>query len=345
MDVLKFENPELLHFLWGLPILFIFFIWVIKQKKKMIGRFGKLESLQKMMKQYSVRKRNLKIILILSSYLFFVFAFANPQIGTKLEDVKREGVDIIVALDVSKSMLAEDIKPNRLQKAKHELSQLIDLLQGDRIGLVAFAGIPHVQCPLTLDYSAAKLFLGIIDIDLIPQPGTAIGSAIEASVKAFNSEDRKHKVLILITDGEDHETDPLEAAKVAEQQGVKIYTIGIGSPQGVPIPEYDRYGRSSGFKKDKQGGVVTTKLDVLTLQKIAFQTGGKFYQATSGEAELDEIYKEIAELEKKELVSKQFSQYEDRFQIFLIIGLFLIILEMFIPEKRKVKAEWRGRFV
>ena len=345
MEVLRFENPDFLHFLWGAPVLMFFFFWIIKQKKKLVSRFGKLESLQKMMKQYSIRKRNFKIGLIILSYIFFVLAFANPQIGTKLEDVKREGVDIIVALDVSKSMLAEDIKPNRLQKAKHELSQLIDLLQGDRIGLVAFAGIPHVQCPLTLDYSAAKLFLGIIDVNLIPQPGTAIGSAIETSVKAFNSEDRKHKVLILITDGEDHETDPLEAAKIAEQQGVKIYTIGIGSPQGVPIPEYDRFGRSTGFKKDRQGGVVTTKLDLLTLQKIAFQTGGKFYQATTGEAELDEIYKEIAELEKKELVSKQFSQYEDRFQIFLIIGLILLILEMFISENRKVKAEWRGRFV
>ena len=149
----------------------------------------------------------------------------------------------------------------------------------------------------------------------------------------------------MITDGEDHESDPLEAAKIAEQQGVRIYTIGIGSPQGVPIPEYDRFARSTGFKKDRQGGVVTTKLDVLTLQKIAFQTGGKFYQATTGEAELDEIYKEISELEKKELVSKQFSQYEDRFQIFLIIGFLLIIIEMIIPENRKIKTEWRGRFV
>ena len=298
MEVLKFENPELLHLLWGAPILLFFYAWVIKHKNKLIERFGNLDSLKKMMKQYSVRKRNLKISLLIFAYIFFVMALANPQIGTKLEDVKREGVDIIVALDVSKSMLAEDIKPNRLQKAKHELSQLIDLLQGDRIGLVAFAGIPHVQCPLTLDYSAAKLFLSIIDVNLIPQPGTAIGSAIESAVKAFNSEDRKHKVLILITDGEDHESDPLEAAKLAEQQGVKIYTIGIGSPQGVPIPEYDRYGRSIGFKKDREGGVVTTKLDVLTLQKIAFQTGGKYYQATTGEAELDEIYKEIAEMEK-----------------------------------------------
>jgi len=345
MEVLKFENPEFLHLLWGVPVILFFFIWVIKHKNKLIARFGKLESLQKMMKQYSVRKRNLKILLILLSYIFFVIAIANPQIGTKLEDVKREGIDIVVALDVSRSMLAEDIKPNRLQKAKHELSQLVDLLQGDRIGLVAFAGIPHVQCPLTLDYSAAKLFLNILDVNLIPQPGTAVGAAIETAVKVFKSEERKHKVLILITDGESHESDPVEAAKEAEQQGVIIYTIGIGSPQGVPIPVYDSRGRQAGFKKDRSGSVVTTKLDVVTLQKIAYQTGGKFFQASTGEAELDEIYKEISELEKKELTSRQFSQYEDRFQIFLAIGLILLLIEILIPEKRRIKAEWKGRFV
>ncbi len=345
MEVLKFENPDLLHFLWGVILLIVFFLWVLKFKKKAMERFGIFESLQKLMRQYSPRKRNLKMALLILSYIFFIIALANPQIGTKLEDVKREGVDIIVALDVSKSMLAEDIKPNRLQKAKHELSQLIDLLQGDRIGLVAFAGIPHVQCPLTLDYSAAKLFLSIIDVGLIPQPGTAIGEAIESAIKAFNTEERKHKVLILITDGESHESDPLEAAAEAEQQGVKIYTIGIGSPQGVPIPEFDRRGRQSGFKKDRAGNVVTTKLDVVTLQKIAYQTGGKFYQASSGEAELDEIYEEISALEKKELTSRQFSQYEDRFQIFLIIGLALLLIEILISEKKKIKTEWRGRFV
>lgn len=345
MEVLKFENPDLLHLLWGVVFLIVFYIWILKSKKKAMERFGIFESLQKLMQNYSTGKRNFKIALLILSYLFFVLALANPQIGTKLEDVKREGVDIIVALDVSKSMLAEDIKPNRLQKAKHELSQLIDLLQGDRIGLVAFAGIPHVQCPLTLDYSAAKLFLSIIDVGLIPQPGTAIGAAIESAVKAFNTEERKHKVLILITDGESHESDPLEAATEAEQQGVKIYTIGIGSPQGVPIPEFDNRGRQAGFKKDRSGNVVTTKLDVVTLQKVAYQTGGKFYQATSGEAELDEIYEEISALEKKELTSRQFSQYEDRFQFFLIIGLFLLLLEILISEKKKIKKEWRGRFV
>jgi len=345
MEVLRFENPQILHLLWGTFFLLGFFIWAVKYKKWLLQRFGNIEILQKLMRSYSPGRRNLKMTLLIFSYIFLVIALANPQIGTKLEDVTREGVDIIVALDVSQSMLAEDIKPNRLEKAKHEVGKLIDMLQGDRIGIVAFAGIAHVQCPLTLDYSAAKLFLSIIDTDLIPQPGTAIGSAIEKAVKAFNIEERKHKVLVLITDGEDHESDPVETAKEAEKEGVIIYSVGIGSPQGVPIPLYDRYGNQSGFKKDRQGSVVTTKLDIVTLQKIALQTGGSYYPASSSDSELKEIYEAISALEKKELVSRQFSQYEDRFQILLAIGLFLIVLEIFIPERKRIKREWRGRFV
>jgi Ca-activated chloride channel family protein len=345
MEVLRFENPELLHLLWGVILFAIFFIWVIRYKKQLLQRFGNLEILQKLMQSFSPARRNFKIVILMASYIFFVVALANPQIGTKLEEVKREGIDIIVALDVSKSMLAEDIKPNRLEKAKHEVGKLVDLLQGDRIGIIAFAGIAHVQCPLTLDYSAAKLFLNIIDTDLIPQPGTAIGKAIKTAIKSFNNKERKYKVFILITDGEDHESDPLKAAQEAEKEGIIIYTVGIGSPQGVPIPIYDRYGNHTGFKKDRKGNVVTTKLDVVTLQKIAYQTGGKYYLASTGEAELNEIYNEISKLEKKELASHQFSQYEDRFQIFLAIGLVLIVIEMTIPERRKVKMEWKGRFV
>ena len=345
MQVLRFENPDLLYLLWGVIPLVLFFVWVVRYKKNLLKRFGNPDLLSKLMQSFNSGRRNLKMALLTLSYIFFVIALANPQIGTKLEDVKREGVDIIVALDVSASMQAEDIKPNRLEKAKHEVSKFLDLLQGDRIGLVAFAGIAHVQCPLTLDYSAARLFLNIIDTDLIPEPGTAIGSAIRTAVKAFNTEERKHKVLILITDGEDHESEPLEAAKEAEQEGVIVYTIGIGSPQGVPIPIYNQYGTQTGFKKDRSGSVVTTKLDVVTLQKIAYQTGGKYYLASGGEAELDEVYDEISRLEKKELVSKQFSQYEDRFQIFLALGLFFLLAEILIPERKKLKHEWRGRFV
>jgi Ca-activated chloride channel family protein len=345
MQVLRFENPELLHLLWGVILLLGFFVVMNRYKQELLKRFGNLEILHKLMSGYSPGRRNLKIFLIVLSYIFFVIALANPQIGTKLEEVKREGVDIMIAIDVSKSMLAEDITPNRLEKAKHAVSKFLDLLQGDRVGLVAFAGIAHVQCPLTLDYSAAKLFLSIIDPDLIPQPGTAIGQAIKTSAAAFNVQERKHKVLVLITDGEDHEGDPVEAAKEAEKQGVIIYTVGIGTPQGVPIPEYTASGAQAGFKKDRQGSVVTTKLDIYTLQKIAYETGGKYYLASSSESELDEIYNEISKLEKKELVSKQFSQYEDRFQIFLAIGLILLVAEILIPERRKLKAEWAGRFV
>jgi Ca-activated chloride channel family protein len=345
MEVLRFENPEYLHLLWGVFIWILFFVWTVRYKQVLLKRFGNLEILQKLMRTFSPARRNLKYVLIICSYIFFVIALSNPQIGKKLEEYTRRGVDIMVALDVSASMLAEDIKPNRLEKAKHEVSQLVDLLEGDRIGLIAFAGIAHVQCPLTLDYSAAKLFLNILDTDIIPQPGTAIGDAIKRAIPAFNSEERKHKVLILITDGEDHETDPLEVAKEAEKEGIIIYTVGIGSAQGVPIPIYNRYGNQTGFKKDRQGNVVTTKLDVLTLQKIAYQTGGKYYLASSGEAELDEIYAEISEMEQKELISKRFSQYEDRFQIFLALGLMLILLEIIIPEKKREKREWRGRFI
>ena len=212
------------------------------------------------------------------------------------------------------------------------------MLEGDRIGLVAFAGLPHVQCPLTLDYSAAKLFLRMMNTSLIPQPGTAIGDAIRTAKKAFNQKERKHKVLILITDGEDHDTQPVDAATEAAEEGVIIYTIGLGSQEGVPIPLYDRNGNPAGFKKDRQGNVVTTKMDATTLQKIAFTTGGKYYISSTGEAELDEIYKEVSQLDKKELSSRQFSQYENRFQIFLAIAIIFLLIETFLPVNRKVRS-------
>jgi Ca-activated chloride channel family protein len=181
------------------------------------------------------------------------------------------------------------------------------------------------------------MFLSLMDFDLIPQPGTAIGEAIRTATKAFNQKERKYKVLILITDGEDHESDPLKAAEEAAEEGVIIYTIGLGSPQGVPIPVYDKYGNPAGFKKDRSGNVVTTKLDATTLQQIAYNTNGKYYISSSGEAELDEIYEEVSKLEKKELTSRQFSQYENRYQIFLALALLLFLVETFLPATVKVK--------
>jgi Ca-activated chloride channel family protein len=246
-------------------------------------------------------------------------------------------VDIFIALDVSKSMLAEDIQPNRLEKAKHEISKLIDKLEGDRIGLICFAGIAFVQCPLTLDYNAANLFLNDIDTQIIPQPGTAIGSAISLARQSFVSQEMKYKVLVLITDGEDHEGDPVAVAKEATKDGIVIYTIGIGSQQGAPIPEYDSYGNRVGYKKDRSGQVVTSKMDMLTLEKIAFETGGKYYISSSGESELEKIYQEISQMEEKELSSRQYTHFEDRFQIFLVIGLLFLIFETLLSERRKIK--------
>lgn len=340
----RFANQNYLYILLLVPSLLLFFVWVRHSKQKALERFGNPQLLEKLMLSKSPGRQNLKVTLLLISVTLFLVALARPQIGTRLEEVKRSGVDIFVAIDVSKSMLAEDIKPNRLTKAKHEVASLVEQLKGDRIGLIAFAGEAFVQCPLTLDYGALKIFLDIMEPGLIPVPGSAIGKAIEKSVESFVATERKYKVLILITDGEDTVEDPLKKAEFAEKEGIVIYTVGIGSPQGVPIPIYDSAGKQTGFKKDKQGNVVTTKLDQLTLEKIALQTNGKFYQATPEEMELGRIYDEIDKMEKKELSSRVFSQYEDRFQYFLSAALLLLFIDFVMPERRKVKKEWRGRF-
>lgn len=337
MDVLKFANPNALHAFWGILIIILFYAYSFKARAKSLKRFGDVDILYKMMPGYRPQRRLYKAIFNSLAYIFIVIALSGPQIGTRIEEIKREGIDIVVALDVSLSMQAEDIAPNRLEKAKYEINKLIDLLKGDRIGLVAFAGMAHVQSPLTLDYSAAKLFLKLMDTQLIPQPGTAIGDAIRTATKAFNQKERKHKVLILITDGEDHESDPIEAAEAAAKEGIIIYTIGLGSSKGVPIPIYDRNGRSLGFKKDRAGNVVTTSLDAETLQKISYVTNGKYYISTSGEAELDEIYKEVNAMDKKELKSKQFAQYENRYQVFLVLALLLLLWDLFFPVTIKTK--------
>ncbi len=335
--MLRFGYPEFFYLYWLVPVIVIFFLWSFRRKRKLLARVGDEKLVEQLVRSVSRRKQIWKVSLVLLSFIILVFALADPQIGTRLEEVKRSGVDIFVALDVSKSMLAEDVPPNRLEKAKHEISTFIDRLQGDRIGLICFSGIAFVQCPLTLDYSAATLFLNDIDTDIIPQPGTAIARAIDVARQSFVAKEFKHKVLVLITDGEDHEGDPLEMAKEAAKEGIVIYTIGIGSPQGAPIPIYDAYGNRTGFKKDRDGQIVTTKLDVLTLEKIAFETGGKYYISSTGESELNKIYGEISAMEEKELASRQFTQFEDRFQIFLIIALVILIIETLLGERRKMK--------
>lgn len=272
-------------------------------------------------------------------YVLLLFALANPQIGSKLEKVEREGVDLMIALDVSNSMLAEDIKPNRLEQAKRAITKLVDNLQGDRIGIVVFAGRAYTQLPITSDYSAAKLFINTIDTDVVPTQGTSIGQAINLCMEAFDSNEHD-RAIIIITDGEDHDDDPVSAAENAAKNDVSVYTIGIGLPEGAPIPVYSN-GRQTGYKKDLSGKTVVTKLDEITLQKIAAAGKGVYVRANNTTTGLKDVFDRINKMEKQKYESRVFSDYEDRFQYFVALAIALLILEQFVSDKR---SRWAGRF-
>ncbi|MBU0758856.1 MAG: VWA domain-containing protein [Candidatus Omnitrophica bacterium] len=328
-------SPVYLNFLILLPVLAIFFIFAAARKRQAMKNFGDSVILEKLSSSKSLIKERWRRVLLISAVGFLIISLARPQIGTRLTMTRRQGVDVMIAIDTSLSMLTEDIKPNRLEKAKLEISSLIDKLKGDRVGILTFAGDSFVQCPLTLDYNAAKMFLGIIEVGMMPKPGTAIGEAIRTATESFIKKERKYKILILLTDGEDHETDPVQAAQDARKEGVIIYTIGIGTKSGEPIPVVDEEGRIIGHKKDKDGNVVLSKLDDAALQKIALVTNGKYYNATPGEFELDKIYDEISKMQRKELSNRLFTQYEDRFQYFLAIALAFLCIEFAIGDRKR----------
>ena len=333
---MRFFYQYLLHLIWILiPALSIYFILVFRRKRKLLHRFGDPLIMEKMTAGVRRTVIRSKPVLLVLAVLFLVIVLARPQFGIKEEELKREGVDILVALDTSLSMDAQDVQPSRLLKAKNEITRLIDMLEGDRIGLIAFAGDSFVQCPLTLDYGAARLFLDIIDTGIIPTPGTSLTSAIKTASNAFSKKERKYKVLILFTDGEGHQGNPIETVQNAAEEGIRIYCVGMGSPKGEPIPVLDKSGKKTGYKKDSKGNVVMSQLDEATLQKIALMSGGRYYRATPEESGLEAIYKDIRKMEKKELSSRQFTQYEDRYQIFLAVALVLLFIEAFLMGTKK----------
>jgi len=263
-----------------------------------------------------------------------IIAVANPQIGSKIEEVKQVGIDVFILLDVSLSMTAEDIKPNRLEKAKHQIARLVQKLQGDRIGLIVFSGEAFVQFPMTTDYSAANLFLSAVDVESVPQAGTAIEPAINLALSSFKMDSDTKKAIVIITDGEDHEGNILKIVEESAGDGIQTYTIGLGSPSGVPIPLYNRSGVQVGYKKDRRGNVVLTKLDEITLQEIANIGNGKYYRATNTEDELDLIYADLGQLEATEFGATRITEYEDRFYYFLIPGLLLLLAEFFVSSRK-----------
>lgn len=332
----RLDNIEYLYGLTLIPALVLLYVLNRLWRRRTLKKLGDIEIISLMMPSVSSGKPTLRFILFLLAIIFLILGIVNPQIGSKLEEMKREGSDIIICLDVSNSMKAEDFKPNRLAKAKQAIEKLINKLNNDRIGIIVFAGEAYIQLPITTDYAAAKLFLENVDCDAVPIQGTIISSAIELAEKSFGTEEGKNKAIIIISDGESHDDDAIAAAHEASEKNMVIHTIGIGSPEGVPIPVYKNK-MQIGFRKDKDGNTVVTKLNEDALQEIASSGNGVYVRATQGEIGLLALQDRINKMEKKTFDSKVYTDYEDRFQIFIAVSLFFLIIESILTER---KSRW-----
>ena len=330
---MKFGAPYYFYLLWTLVPLIIFLIWANRKKYDLLVRFCGVNLFSKLVTLNFKDLQKSKAIFVTLAFLFLLLALTRPQWGYQWEDYKQEGVDIIIALDVSRSMLAEDIKPNRLERAKRKISDLLYMLRGDRIGLVAFAGTSFVQCPLTLDYAAARIFLNAIDTDLIPVQGTALGEALRKSTKAFRTQENKSKAIILITDGEDQTGQAMKAAEDAKKAGVKIFTIGIGKEIGAPLPNPNM---GSGFLKNENGDVIITKLNESILQKISLMTGGSYVRSVTGDIDLKTIYlDQISQnLDKNKFKSERRKIWQERFQWFIFLAFLILVYESSLSARK-----------
>jgi Ca-activated chloride channel family protein len=329
----QLENKYFLYALGLIPV-FIIIYWLYNRwKKRALAGYGDITIIQQLIPDVSKSKRFWKFTLFTIAFALLVIGIVNPQVGTKLEEVKRKGADLMICLDVSNSMKAEDLLPNRLEKAKQAISKLINKLEGDRLGIIVFGGEAYVQLPITTDYSAAKLFLESINTDMIPTQGTAIGTAIDLAIESFGKDEGKNKAIVIITDGENHEDDAIKAAETAAERGITIHTIGMGSADGSPIPVY-KNNIKEGFRKDNEGNTVITKLNEQVLQEIAAAGNGIYVRASNSDAGLNSVLDEIGKLEKKQFESKMYSDYEDRFQWFVASALFLLLIELFLTERK-----------
>ena len=304
---------------------------VLRRRASARRAFAEPHLMERIAPGASHERQRLKLILIVLAVVALGVAAGRPQVGTKLGIVRREGVDLMVAIDVSESMRARDRKPDRLETARREALSLLDLLDGDRFGVVTFAGEAFVQCPLTLDYGAASMLLSAVESGTMPTPGTALGEAIRTAVRAMATQPDRAKVLVIMTDGEDHGSDPLAAAREAADAGITIYTIGLGSTGGEPIPLSLEEG--GGYKRDRAGQIVMTRLDEATLMDVAAATGGRYFRATDTERELSVIEEDISKMEQGELESRMYAYYEERFQFPLAFALAILVLESFLPDR------------
>jgi len=334
---MRFGNIHLAYLLWFIVVIVLFYLWSLRRKTKAMGEFAQEDLMQELTQGLSRRRQRLKLFLIVGGLSLLLFSLVRPQWGFHWQEIKRRGLDIIVAIDTSNSMLAEDVRPNRLERSKLAVKDLIRELKGDRIGLIAFSGEAFLVCPLTIDYNGFVLSLDSIDAGAIPTGGTSISSAIEEARRGYQGTEKKYKVLIIITDGEDHIGDAVKIAKEASRQGIKIFCIGIGTKGGELIPVSDQKGQR-GFLKDSKGNFVKSRLSEDVLKKIALNTGGSYIRATGAEFGLDLIYEQkLSKMEKRELEGKMEKRYEERFQIPLSVAFLLLILEPFISERKAIR--------
>ena len=326
--MINFAQAQYLVLILLIPFFFILQALVLKLRRRRIRKFGDEELVRQLMPSYSVSRIWVKLTLFSIGFFFFVIGLSRPQIGAKLKEHETKGAEIMIALDVSNSMLAEDYSPNRLERAKLAISRLVDKLRDDRIGLIVFAGNSFVQLPITTDYVSAKMFLNTISTESVPIQGTAIGEAINTAIRSFSAQSEKSRAIIIITDGENHEDDPVAAAAQAAEMGIRVFTIGVGSPEGKPIP------MDGGLLKDRDGNIVVTRLDESVLQEVAKAGNGLYVRAGNSEFGLNPIIDDIRRMEDERYSSIVFEEFDEQFMYFMAIALFFFVLEMLVGDRR-----------
>ena len=333
--MINFAQAQFLALLLLIPFFFVIQALVLKLRRNRIRKFGDENLVRQLMPSYSRSKVWVRLSFFALGFFFFVIGLSRPQIGAKIKEHETKGAEIMIALDVSNSMLAEDYSPNRLERAKLAITRLVDKLRDDRIGLIVFAGNSFVQLPITTDYVSAKMFLNSISTDSVPIQGTAIGEAINTAIRSFSAQSEKSRAVIVITDGENHEDDPVAAAKQAAEMGIRVFTIGVGSPEGKPIP------MDGELLKDKEGNIVVTRLDEAVLQEVASVGNGAYVRAGNSEFGLNPIIDDIRKMEDEKYNSIVFEEFDEQFMYFMAIALFFFVLEMLIGDRRSKRHLFR----
>lgn len=332
MDIFRFAHPHYLYLLIIIPIIALILIYFSRRRKHALNEFGEDRLVTHLMPMFSSKRRRFKAILLLLAFTLQIFVMAGPQFGAKVETMKRKGIEIMIAIDVSNSMNAQDIEPSRLEMAKMAVSRLIDKLSNDRIGLVVFAGQPYVQLPITTDYPSAKMFLANVSTGMVPTQGTAIGAAISMCANSFSDQEDINRAILVITDGENHEDDAIAAANAAAKNGLRVYTVGMGSAKGVPIPVSPN--NTHDFIKDKNGEYAITRIDEESLAKIASAGGGAYIPANNIRNGVTALIDELNTIEKSEFEAKIYTDYNDRFQYVEMLVLLILLFDMLILNRK-----------